>query len=80
MVIRASTPRPFASLTVNGGVRVQEDVVKNPQITCTGATMGILKTVSWFDTQQGKNLACSCVCDGKERPPVVDTLECRDKC
>ncbi|MDR0651615.1 MAG: hypothetical protein LBG59_09845 [Candidatus Peribacteria bacterium] len=74
MVIRTNDPHPFATLTVNGNVRIQKDSIKDTQ--CNTATMGTVKTIAQSNTNQ----VCSCLCNGKEWQPMLDVAECKNQC
>jgi hypothetical protein len=74
MAVRTNTPHLFATLTVNGDIRVQEDTTKNTQ--CNTATVGTVKTISQSNTNQ----VCSCLCNGTNWQPMLDTEECKNQC
>jgi hypothetical protein len=75
MAVSTNKPNPFAALTVNGNIRIEANAAKNNQITCTAATAGTVKTVSGSNAN-----VCSCLCNGTQWQPMMDTAECRSLC
>jgi hypothetical protein len=75
MAIRTNDPHAFAALTVSGDIRIQDDNIKNDQITCDSTTAGTMKTIPLSNTT-----VCSCLCDGKSWQSVIDTVECKKQC
>jgi hypothetical protein len=86
LVISKTTPHSVAALSVGGAVRIQVNTEKNAElgigIACRPELAGTVKSVKaiYNAGQANTNQVCSCLCDGKNRTPMITTPQCTNAC